>query len=843
MFEPTTVVPRLLTLLAACLLIGAVSVAAAQADPFGELHNFGEAELKGTAVPEKALGVDPETGDVYAVVESSAKKFTLSQFVSSGGAYKVAASVTFQPADPSGEGDEIEGVAIDSKLHRAYLLVDETRKAGTLDPEKQAAAAIYAFSTIASGTKLVTAVGVVGEKLVSPTVLQPTSKEPGVSLIDPGGIAVDPANDEIVLAASVDQDLNGLNEEGEQEEEEFTSVIQRISSSGTLGARYLAARTNATNPNCGCLGSPVVSQAGTVYVLGEQSEILEFPTPSTTKVAPETVPVNPVVKDKFNFDCEKECRFGSSSEEFDERLLAVEEEVSSGSALSISPEGDIWAYARVKYQLGGSAGEFSYGGAVEFNPEFDEIGWTGGQSVAAATGKCVIDDLVERPAIAAGPDGVLFALDRSPANTGEGESEGPHVIEFGVEGEGCPHGQGEIEASAGGESLTEDTTVPEGEAVTFTTPLLQANALSTEWEFEPGVKQTVNKREQEQTRIEHKFTGEGELTIKETIHTDNLATPTIVLERKIHSVASGNPTVVTSSAQVTGTTVKMKGTVDPNSLTHKIEECFFEYGPTTKYGSTAACTPVLGTGLEAKEVTATVTGLAKHSEYHFRLVAKGVEKSEGADKTFVTGPSPAVSSGTAGGVGQTTATISGSVNPEGANATSCQLEYGTSPSYGSTVACPTAPGAGEAAVAEPFGLSGLSSNTTYDFRIVAANSGGTTYGVNGTFTTTAEVGTGPGNNTGSNSAAEEAQRKAEAEAAQRKAQEEAAKKHAEEEAVAKKKHEEEEKAKSKPLTRSQLLAKALKTCLKEPKKKRAKCEASAKKKYDPKAKGHKKKHK
>ena len=46
--------------------------------------------------------------------------------------------------------------------------------------------------------------------------------------------------------------------------------------------------------------------------------------------------------------------------------------------------------------------------------------------------------------------------------------------------------------------------------------------------------------------------------------------------------------------------------------------------------------------------------------------------------------------------------------------------------------------------------------------------------------------------------------------------------------------------KPKPLTRAQLLAKALKLCKKEHKSKRAKCEAAARKKYGPKKK-HKKK--
>jgi hypothetical protein len=61
----------------------------------------------------------------------------------------------------------------------------------------------------------------------------------------------------------------------------------------------------------------------------------------------------------------------------------------------------------------------------------------------------------------------------------------------------------------------------------------------------------------------------------------------------------------------------------------------------------------------------------------------------------------------------------------------------------------------------------------------------------------------------------------------------AAKKHQEEEAAAKKKREDEERAKSKPPTRAQLLAHALRQCQKQPKKRRARCVASAHKKYGP----------
>lgn len=62
----------------------------------------------------------------------------------------------------------------------------------------------------------------------------------------------------------------------------------------------------------------------------------------------------------------------------------------------------------------------------------------------------------------------------------------------------------------------------------------------------------------------------------------------------------------------------------------------------------------------------------------------------------------------------------------------CHIEYGTSTSYGSSLPCTSRPGEGfrESALA-----SGLTEATTYDFRVVATNSLGTTEGPNQTFTT------------------------------------------------------------------------------------------------------------
>jgi hypothetical protein len=103
---------------------------------------------------------------------------------------------------------------------------------------------------------------------------------------------------------------------------------------------------------------------------------------------------------------------------------------------------------------------------------------------------------------------------------------------------------------------------------------------------------------------------------------------------------------------------------------------------------------------------------------------------------------PAVVTGSASGVTSTAATLTGTVNPEGA-ATTYQFQYGTSTSYGSvTPASPASAGSGTSAVSESASLSGLSASTTYDYRLVATNATGTTDGSNQTFTTSATSSSG-----------------------------------------------------------------------------------------------------
>ncbi len=198
------------------------------------------------------------------------------------------------------------------------------------------------------------------------------------------------------------------------------------------------------------------------------------------------------------------------------------------------------------------------------------------------------------------------------------------------------------------------------------------------------------------------------------------------------------PAVVTEPASsVTQTSANLNATVNPEGA--NVSDCHFEYGTTALYGTSVPCSSLPGSGESPVAVSASLSlgALSENTTYHYRIVATNTSgTSYGSDVSFTTLPNaPAVVTEAASSVTQTSATLNGSVNPQGGNVSSCSFEYGTTESYGSSVACSPSPGAGEAPVLVSASVGGLASNTTYHFRIVATNPGGTSYGSDNSFTT------------------------------------------------------------------------------------------------------------
>jgi hypothetical protein len=202
------------------------------------------------------------------------------------------------------------------------------------------------------------------------------------------------------------------------------------------------------------------------------------------------------------------------------------------------------------------------------------------------------------------------------------------------------------------------------------------------------------------------------------------------------AVTEGAFAALATTATLAGTIKVDGGTTRGADTTYR-----FEYGPTTAYGQSA---PVpegdLGSGpvAEGTTVSMALTGLARSTTYHYRLVAtnSGAGGSGyGADHTFTTVVlAPAVDTGRPT-VAATAATLTGGVLPQGVD-TTYHFEYGATTSYGATTPVPDAD-AGSGTTPQPVtqDITGLTPNTTYHYRLVATSIGGTTYGADQAFTT------------------------------------------------------------------------------------------------------------
>jgi hypothetical protein len=207
--------------------------------------------------------------------------------------------------------------------------------------------------------------------------------------------------------------------------------------------------------------------------------------------------------------------------------------------------------------------------------------------------------------------------------------------------------------------------------------------------------------------------------------------------------------VITEDAtQITRTTATLNGSYDGatnDTPPGPLEDFYyyFEWGETSAYGNSTATAPGTNAGAHAEivKVSAPISGLSVQLPtslpYHYRLVVtNGAGTTYGPDHRLFSAPPdlPQISGTTANNVSPTGADLAAVVNP-GEGETSYLFEYGLSASYG--LATPIA-GPLEGDVADhPINqsLDGLLPGTTYHYRAVAFNFGGTTHGPDQTFTT------------------------------------------------------------------------------------------------------------
>jgi hypothetical protein len=599
------------------------------------------------------------------------RHFRIQKFTASGGTYSFDASRKFDETTtrPPGrspffaestEADSlaVEGIAVDPGLGRLYVLavdwrqyerkVDKLSRVGSSSKLRlPVASTLYAFSTAPSSGKLEPAPGTKAapEKgegvLAGPTELKAQSDEPGAALLEPSGISVDPATHEVIILAHVD--------EAGAEADDITSsndhfVLQRITSKGELAARYTDGKSfggpdffaKEASPE-GRPHSPVLSgpPEGPLHAfLAYKGTVVQLPSDFASKEAPRRIFAAPPEEKTL------EAGINGAREQFapDHEASPENEGETVGGVLSASPAGTLYAGTKA-WVAGPEHGPF---GAVLAlgGGDGSVLGWIGAQRVRARAErkepepyKCVIAPLNYEPIapVAAGSEGRVFVLalaylwvvqledeENEPPFTefelypeSFGTPSAPALIEFGPGGGGCPAATSTaLAAKIKGSEVTEARA---GEAVTFSAALSNGNALEeVDWDFGDGTVETLPTRELPNVEAVHTFTLGGAHTVRATIHTDNLATPTITAETTL-TVAEGAalPPRALASGPLTafvGETVEFDGSAssDPSGP-NQIAEYHWSFGDGAQASSALPAVSHVYSSPGAYTVSLTVT--------------------------------------------------------------------------------------------------------------------------------------------------------------------------------------------------------------------------------------------
>jgi PKD repeat protein len=509
--------------------------------------------------------------------------------------YAFAGSVLFDESAPEPEAlssgtfsGGVEGIAVDPELKRIYVLAADNRQRHigvdakvTNGTGVLAASTLYAFSTKGEPEgkegKLMPAAGA-GEHGVLTSALEAQSKMPGKALLQPTGIAVDPKTHDVIVLGHVDESGSEVDNTAAPGDH---YALQRIKSDGTLGARYVDKtdffkHAYIETPNRPP-DSPIVVSVGAgaerVYV--NFQGLVEVPEDFTSSTAPHTVAPQ-LIPPFFDHSIAGVGTAVGPMPSLSKELAALTGGGSTpGGVLSAAPEGTIYGQAEIRTEEPGVNND-RRDGVLAFNSDGSERGWTGGQTPLLKEGEEVpcaaqpaLEFATEQPLrIAAGDEGKVFVLNpeflkrkeweraEEPWTKEEEEEEevensgppqatpSPHyppIVEFGEGGKGCPRTRATPpEARAAGKQLTEAQSVPLGSPVAFSSELAQGDALKVEWEWESteGVKETqiVTTDRWTQTNVTHTFEHEGTFKVKETIHTNDLATPVVTVEapEKVH---------------------------------------------------------------------------------------------------------------------------------------------------------------------------------------------------------------------------------------------------------------------------------------------------------------------
>jgi PKD repeat protein len=597
--SPTNRRSLLLVLLAVALVCASGCCTVAYG-AYGDLgKSFGDKGKKnGQFNPSRgvhALGVDPTDNSVYVgdepvEGEESSAEYRIQKFDANG---KFLASVSFKIKPEGPEGGfpiGLEGVAVDPTAPgggRVYALViyEREEEAGPkrtkeiekgeatprIDGEEPAAGILYAFSTTPAGEKLVPAKnekgeafpeGVFASKVTLNAQSEATDNPAAAALLEPAGIAVDPTDHDVIIVGQEDQG-----------EEQWLTAAQRVAPNGTLGPRWVDSHEcfegEGASPLCFSEGeeeelqpgepiSPVVTQAGRVLVDVLGNEIWEIPSNFAAQGVPE-----PVLR--FSNNLQTLLSFPGGLEPTEGGSLSYVHEASEAASegrLYQMGELEPGAVIDPRFPAVISYKVAEVGGALNVS----EIGFTGGQNKKQHA-SCAISAF-DQPFVAGGTGQLVYVFDADvPPGTSQ-ESAKPHVAVFGPGGSGCLTASIEAPVATAKGTVVGTTGNPANvnQAVTLSSELTLGNALSVDWSFGDGTTAEQTNYQFQTTAVEHAFKASGTYTVTETVHTDNLAQPTLTTQTTV-TVASKTPVAqFTSSASPTaGVPVKFTSTsIDPN---------------------------------------------------------------------------------------------------------------------------------------------------------------------------------------------------------------------------------------------------------------------------------------
>jgi len=221
----------------------------------------------------------------------------------------------------------------------------------------------------------------------------------------------------------------------------------------------------------------------------------------------------------------------------------------------------------------------------------------------------------------------------------------------------------------------------------------------------------------------------------------------VLARSAVGSVTSGSASFTTRSppkastlppSAVWTTSATLNGTVNPRGTA--LEECVLQYGSVASgaYAASAPCEPTPGSGRSAVSVSAPVTGLLAGTSYQYRISARSAAGTAvSAQRTFATQSYPGLVALSASAVGDSTATLNATVNPNGLEVEECVFQYGAegSAGYGSEVECSALPGNGSGPVGVSAPVTGLASATEYGYRITVRTVLGVSVSEPGSFRT------------------------------------------------------------------------------------------------------------